>query len=272
MNRLFHRLTRIALARALSHPCEARIPRSGERGAAVNCFTVAIDRGEAPYLIALNLDGEQLSCIEWNGNEYVTPRTLFVSDLTPSEVRFTHYYGHSEVMYEGVLDFLWNRAIAWPYLKIHAVRRFAVLEQYLFNKKKLVTQQRKGLLKVLLNRTLDGVAEHDPLDLMTELYSIRWYSHPQSGDTRRRLEFYLESLVETGELRCANHMYSVTGQGVRALEEYEEQERKYSEGVKLQAKAFWVAVAVALLTVVQAGLIRLPPVVDLTPSDTANSH
>lgn len=269
MNRLSEHLIRLALTRALSRPCEARIPRSGERGAAVNCFTVAIDRDEAPYLIALDLDEDQLSCIEWNGNEYVTPKTLPISDLTLREVRFTHYYGHSEVIYDGVLDFFWNRAIAWPYLKIHAVRRFSVLEQYIFNKKKLVTQQRKGLLKVLLNRTLDGVAEHNPLDLMTELYSIRWYSHPQGGDTRRRLEFYLESLVETGDLRCANHMYSVTGQGVRALEEYEEQERKYAEGVKLQAKTFWVAVAVALLTVVQAGLIKLPPVVDLTPSATA---
>lgn len=269
MNPLSQRLTRIALTRALSRPCEARIPRSGARGAAVNCFTVAIDRGRDPYLIALSLERDQLSCIEWNGNEYVIPRTLALSDLTLRELRFTHYYGHSEVIYDGVLDFLWNRTIAWPYLKIHAVRRFSILEQYIFNKKKLVTQQRKGLLKVLLNRTLDGEAEHDPLELMTELYSIRWYSHPQGGDTRRRLEFYLESLVETGELRCANDTYTVTGQGVRALEEYEEQERKHAEGVKLQAKAFWVAVAVALLTVVQTGLIKLPPAIDLTPSATA---
>ena len=86
---------------------------------------------------------------------------------------------------------------------------------------------------------------------------------------RRRLEFYLDSLVETGELRCINHMYSVTGQGVRALEEYEEQERKHAEGVRLQARALWVAVAIALLTVVQAGLIKLPAVIDFTVATTA---
>ena len=269
MNPLSRRLAKIALTRALSQPCEARIPRSGAAGAAVNCFTVAIDRSDAPYLIILGIADDQLSCIEWDGSRYEAPRTISLSDFTLREIRFTHYYGHSEVTYEGVLDFLWNRTIAWPYLQIHAVRRLSALEQYIFNKKKLVTQQRKGLLKVLLNRTLDGEAEHDPLDLMTELYSIRWYSHPQGGDMRRRLEFYLDSLVETGELRCINHMYSVTGQGVRALEEYEEQERKHAEGVRLQARALWVAVAIALLTVVQAGLIKLPAVIDFTVATTA---
>lgn len=269
MNSLSLRLAKIALTRALSRPCEARIPRSGARGASVNCFTVAIDRDNAPYLIVLGLTSDQLSCIEWDGTRYETPRTIPLSDLTLREIRFTHYYGHSEVMYEGVLDFLWYRTIAWPYLQIHAGRRLSALDQYLFNKKKLVTQQRKGLLKVLLNRTLDGVAEHDPLDLMTELHTIRWYSHPQGDDMRRRLEFYLDSLVHTGELRCIDHHYAVTGQGVRALEDYEEQERKHAEGVRLQSRTFWVAVAVALLTVVQAGLIKLPAVVDLTPTTNA---
>jgi hypothetical protein len=269
MNSLSRRLATIALTRALSRPCEARIPRSGARGAAVNCFTVAIDKGNAPYLIVLGLADSSLSCIEWDGASYQIPRNIPLSDFTLGEIRFTHYYGHSEVTYDGVLDFLWNRTVAWPYLQIHVVRRLSVLDQYLFNKKKLVTQQRKGLLKVLLNRTLDGDAEHDPLDLMTDLYTIRWYSHPQGDDARRRLEVYLESLVETGELKSQGHNYVVTGEGVRALEEYEEQERKHAESVKLQGRALWVAVAVAVLTVFQAGLVKLPPVLDFTTSTAA---
>ena len=51
---------------------------------------------------------------------------------------------------------------------------------------------------------------------------------------------------------------------VEAIEEYEEQERKHTENVKMQRRMFYVAVAVAFLTVAQAGLIKLPTLLDLS--------
>ena len=113
-------------------------------------------------------------------------------------------------------------------------------------------------------REINSHPEHETLDLMTALYSIKWFSHPQGAAARQRLEFYLESLVETGELQKINHKYVVTGQALQAMEEYEEQERKHTENVKIQSRALWVAFAVAALTVVQAGLIKLPTFLDFS--------
>ena len=258
------RIASSLLTRVLSRPCESRIPRSGSKGAAVNCFVTAIDKGDDPYLIVQSLHNGMLGCIEWDGSSYSKAIDLPLSDFRFGDFRITHYYGLSEVTYNGLIDFLVNRATAWPYIKIKAVLAFTHFDQYLFNNKKLIAKERMDLLKVLVNEALDGRIEHEPLDLMTALYSIKWFSHPQGTEARRRLEFYLESLAETGELRKANHKFTVTGHALRAIDEYEEQERKHTENVKMQWRTFWLALAVAALTAVQAGLVKLPTLIDLT--------
>lgn len=263
-----HRISTWLLGHVLSRPCGSRIPRSGGKGAAVNCFVTAIDKGDDPYLIVQSLSNGQLGCIEWDGSTYTTAVEHPLASFRPRDFRITHYYGLSEVAYDGLMDFLVNRATAWPYIKIHIVGAFTHLDQYLFNKKKLVSKARNDLLKLLVDEALAGRTEHESLDLMTALYSIKWYSHPEGGAVHERLEFYLDSLAETGELKKIGHKYVVTGHALRAIEEYEEQERKHTENVKMQWRTFWLALAVAALTVVQAGIIRLPVLLDLTSAHT----
>ena len=111
-----------------------------------------------------------------------------------------------------------------------------------------------------------GRIEHRPGKGQSQraLYSIKWFSHPQATEAQQRLEFYLELLVQTGELKKVH--------ALRAIEAHEAQERKHTENVKIQSRAFWVLVAVAALTVVQAGLIKLPPFPDFSPKKAAKTH
>lgn len=262
MNSLSQRICKLVLPSVLGKACDARIPRSGEEGAKVNCFVTAIDRADDPYLIVLGLSGKELTCLEWAGSSYSVDRTIGLESLSLTDFRVTHYYGHSEILYSGLLDYIRNRIVPWPYLQIHVVRRFSGIDQYLFNKKKLVTKQRNDLLKFLIERTLDGKTEHEPLDLMTDLYSIKWVLHPHGDSQQRKLEFYLDALVETGELRKINYKYVVTGFALRAIEQDEEHERKHTENVKMQWRMFWLTLAIVALTVVQAGLIKLPALID----------
>ncbi len=264
MHPLAQRLCKIVLPKVLGRACESRIPRSGDEGAKVNCFVTSIDRANEPYLIVLGLAGNDLNCIEWDGTSYKIKRTIPLSSLNLADFRITHYYGHSEIQYSGLLDFVRNRLLPWTYLQIHVVRQLSGLDQYLFNKKKLVTKQRTDLLKFLIERALDGKTEHEPLDLMTDLYSMKWFLHPHGEEEQRKLEFYLDALVETGELRKINYKYVLTGFALRAIEDNEEQERKHTENVKMQWRMFWLTLAIAALTVVQAGLVKLPALLDWT--------
>ncbi|MDG3066584.1 hypothetical protein ACFQ4M_03215 [Thauera mechernichensis] len=99
---------------------------------------------------------------------------------------------------------------------------------------------------------------------MTALYTIKWVFHPDRDSQRLKLRFYLRSLVDTGELRELNGGYEVTGNALRAIEEYEEQERKHTESVKTQRKIMWLTLVIAFLTAVQAGLLKLPTIFDLS--------
>lgn len=269
MRTLTTKFCRYFLPSVLARKCESRIPRPGEKWEQVNCFTVSIDKAGQPYLIVLELYGDELKCIEWNGQRYEIDTTILLASIHPSQFYITHYYGVAEVKYFGIMDFVIGRLTCWPYIKIHFEQSLSKLDQYLFNKKKLVTKQRIELLRFLMLQTLEGQDSFVEIDLMTQLYSIKWVLHPDRDSQRKKLEFYLKSLVDTGELQKVNHKYALTGHAVRTIEEYEEQERKHTENVKMQRRMFWLTLAIVILTLVQVGLVKLPPLIDFTSEGSA---
>jgi len=263
MNRFSSFLRKYVLYGILARACKASIPRSGKEGAQVNCFIVTVDQGNKPYLVVRGADGDDLICKEWDGSCYQIERRSRFNDFRLSDFRITHYYGLDTIEFNGIIDYVLNRISRWPYIKIHVYRFFDGFSQYVFNKKKFYTKQRMELLKFLVGRALDGQIEHNPIDLMTGLYSLRWFLHPQGIEQQRRVEFYLDSLVASGELKRDSYNYVVTGLALRTIEAYEEQERKHTENVKMQWRMFWLTVAVAAATVVQAELVKLPTLIDL---------
>jgi hypothetical protein len=262
MSALKLRLLRWLLSRALSCNCPDRIPRSGEAGAQVNCFSVYLDKAGEPYLLMRRLSGQVASCSEWTGNVFEKPAEIALTEIPTKDLSVTHFYGHSEVTYSGLLDFAIGRIFFLPYIRIGFARIIGTVDQYFFNKKKLVTKQRMDLLRVLVARELEGRSIGSPIDLMTELYTLRWVMHPQRDPQQHRLTFYLDSMVDTGELKKVNGDYKLTGEALKAIEIYEEQERKHTENVKVQRRMAWLTFAIVLLTAAQAGLFKLPLLID----------
>jgi len=66
-----------------------------------------------------------------------------------------------------------------------------------------------------LDRTHDAISS---MGLMTKLYSINWVLHPSKEEQQNKLELYLDSLVESGELRKVNYDYVVTGKAISTIE------------------------------------------------------
>lgn len=264
MNSFELRLARKFFAKALHCPCPQLIPRSGPDGAAIKCFSIYIDKVGKPYLLVRSLSGDSLNCHEWSGQSFDQPITVALSSIDASDVSITHFYGYSEVQYEGLLDFVLGRTFFLPYLKIRAERIVNGIDQYFFNKKKFFTRKRIELLKFLVQRRLEGIPSSGAVELMTDLYSLKWVLHPGKDSQLKVLNFYLDSLVDTGELRRNNHKYELTGEALKAIEIYEEQERKHTESVKIQRRMFWLTLTIVLLTGAQASLYKLPTLLDLS--------
>jgi hypothetical protein len=203
------RLIRWLLAQALQRKCPDRIPRSGSSGAKVNCFVVYVNRATEPYLLIRELSGDVAVCSEWTGQTFDKPAEVPLSKIPGSDLEVTHFYGLDEINYSGLTSWAWGRITLWPYAKIWSIRIINSVDQYFFNKRKLVTKQRIDLLKILVARELDGRRISSPIDLMTELYSLRWVMHPERDPQQRRLRFYLDSLVDTGELDTGTELVPI---------------------------------------------------------------
>ena len=71
--------------------------------------------------------------------------------------------------------------------------------------------------------------------------------HPSFDILHKKLDLYLESLVESGELKKVNDEFVVTGNAISTIEKYEEEERRHTEAVKLQRKMFWLTIIAVIL-------------------------
>ncbi len=94
--------------------------------------------------------------------------------------------------------------------------------------------------------------------------------HPSAYEQQNRLELYLDSLVESGDLRKVNREYVVTGKAISTIEKYEEEERRHTEAVKLQKRMVLLTILIAFVAIVQSGIIKLPVLLDL--SSSSESH
>jgi hypothetical protein len=101
---------------------------------------------------------------------------------------------------------------------------------------------------------------------MTNIYSMRLFLHPSWEAQSRKMKLYLDSLVQSGDIEKVNDEFVVTGKALNTLERYEEEEQRHTEAVKLQRRMFWIAVIALLFTIVQAGIVRLPTLLDLSAS------
>jgi hypothetical protein len=269
MNSIDRYIFKYLLRRALTRLCPDRIPRSGDAGAAINCYSLRVDHQGEPFVLITSFGDETITGLEWNGASYVSPVTLSLRDVVAADIYTTHYHGLAETNYFGIRDFALGHFTRWPYMKAWLYFKHEGISQFFFNRKKLVTKQRYELLKFMLSRSLEGQTSFESLALMIDLYSIKWVLHPQGEAQHRKVQLYLDLLADAGELKRMNqHTFVLTGQALKAIEEYEEQERRHYSTVKLQRRALYLSSAVALLALVQAGLIRLPPLIDLTKAST----
>lgn len=125
--------------------------------------------------------------------------------------------------------------------------------------------QRHELLKILVQNYIDSTHTGiDIIDLMTKLYSIRWIMHPRGDEVEKKLYLYLDSLVETGELRKVNNEYVVQGKAIATIENYEETKRRHRDNILVQTIIACITIILAISALVQAGVIKLPTLIDFS--------
>lgn len=230
----------------------------------VDSKIILFQKSNGPWLIVERREGADLICLTWNGNTHAGEARYPIAKFDDKHYRIKHYYGPDTIYYDGIANYARGYYLKIPYVIIHCRRALERAGTFLYNRRKLVLRQRLDLLTFMIEQSAEGKDSFSSLDLMTDMHSIRWITHPSGESVRSRLELYLDSLVDTGELIKNGINYSITGHALKLVEERAEHERRHKQGIKIQWFIAALTLATVLLALIQAGLVKLKPILDFS--------
>jgi hypothetical protein len=247
----------------LKNKCPNKISRSGEKGKKVNCYSIRIDKDNAPFLLVDNLKKNRLIGKKWNGEKFSDEFELNYSELKNYDLRIVHYFGLTDISFTSIKNYAFNYFTKYIYIKLWLKNIIQNIDQYFFNKKKIVTDKKISLLKNILDLQLNKYNSGISLiALMSELYSFKWLNHPNKEYEKRKLDLYLKSLIDGGELQKQDGKYIVTGKAITTLEKYELSEERHVREVKNQRKIVFLTIIIAIATLLQTKIIDIPTILD----------
>jgi hypothetical protein len=221
-----------ALNKALEKPAPDRIPLSSPGALENDFYSVHLEDPESNTRILIRKPKKAgYEALVWKGEQSGKVKTLTEKDVdsTKFDLRIEHYYQGYQFDYTDPGKFLLMNFIRW-----HVLVKFKDrLSQSLYNKKRLVREERMELLGHLVERKIDNPRDEIyPLLLAVQKYSRKWLYHPDKDRHKAHLELVLDSFVESGELAKKDTNYVVTGKALVTLSEFELNVQRHQDQIK----------------------------------------
>jgi hypothetical protein len=261
-----NKVTKWILKRLLEKPCPVQIPRTGESGKQVNCYSISLYDGDSPIMLVCSIDNNGVVGSHFEGGGFRTEASIPFLLFSGLSIRIEHYHGLVTHSYKGMFDYMLHELASFYKLQsIYALAKHSV-PQYFFNKKKLQLPQRMKILEgIITKQSEDPHKSFSSLDLMSYMYSIRWYLHPQKTEVRKKMDLYLSSFVASGEL--TNHGSSfdfiITGKAIATLEQYQIETARAKSAKSANSWMLRLTAILAFFAAFQSKLIVSPAWIDL---------
>ncbi len=242
------------LPRLLKKKSPKVIPRSGDEAKKMDCYSVFLceKNGNAKYsIVGYNKKNGAFKVLAIDKeNHFTKQETLSLDEVQKYQFRITHYYKHYNLQYDNFNKTAFYYVSMFDKFIVNCKIFLEYIFQSHYNHKPFVTIKRMELLRFLIRKHLDQKYNFSsPLDstgsgihfinIMTDLYSIRWASHPDNENERQKLRIYLNSLVDSEDLKFDNNLYSITNKAIGTLERHELEEKRHNSSWWLQ---FWIAI------------------------------
>ncbi len=255
------------LPKLLAKKSPSSIPRTGEAGKKMNCYSIylgADDEKPTHLLDGYDQNTQELIGLAPDANGYFRNEVILPIDKVLEEgINVYFYYGLSTQRYTNMYILALYQVIPLDKLVIRLKRCRLAVSQAIFNKKKLITRDSIQLLQTIVDNQLKETSPSTwtnssstgvtACSLMTALYSSKWIEHPASGTEKRRLELHLDALTDSGDLtKGSNGLYLATGRALRTIEEHEELERRHGEAVRQQWLMLFLTLVLAIAAAAEA--------------------
>lgn len=239
------------------------IPRSGEAGEAVRCISVHLTVDGKEYCFR-RLDGDQVHCLALNYDEvFEEPCILGIYDVWRGKPTITEYWGLVDFRFDDWSSFAREQRWRILRLRFRLWQIWRKLSLRVESARKEVSVERYSILNaVRVLKTSERLP--DSWDVAREVLGERWIDKNNAMARIDQVEDMLEALVDLQELRKEGRRYAVTGKGVAALSQYEEEERKHRESMGLQKGIRWLTLIMAAAALLQAKVVEFTPLLKWT--------
>jgi len=261
-----NKLKKWILKRILTKACPTQIPRSGESGKKVNCYSVSLYEGDVPVMLVGSIDDTSLNGSHFEGGGFSTEISIPFHLFSGLSIRIEHYHGLITHPYSGLMDYVLHE---WTqFYKLQSIYYLAkhYVPQSFFNKKRLQLPKRMAILESIVAKQSEEPGKpFNSLDVMSYMYSLRWYLHPQKNELRKKMDLYLSSFEASGELRRNGGKleYFITGKAVATLEQYQIETARAKDAKTSNTWMLRLTAVLAFFAAIQAGLIKSPTWFDL---------
>jgi hypothetical protein len=253
------------LEKVTAKECPDKLERLWEDRQKEDCYFTVFEIKEKPLAVLWGYSEHLVRVKFFSDNKYSDEKQLALNEIPPGSLQVNHYFHGNQIKFNGAYDWFMTSVFPWPYIRIWVHKAFGSFLQQRFNKKKIVTETRSAILRVVIEDYLDGrKLNYSALDLAGRLYSDRIYLRPDSDEQIGKLERILETLCESEYLRKNQLDYSPTGRGISVFEQHEEEDRRHRQVVWTQWLLVALTLAIAAAAIVQAGVIKIPLLLDLS--------
>ena len=218
-------------------------------------------------LLVRGISGNEIRALEYNEDtgSFSIEVKVDVNDVDLKNVEIKYYLHNYYTTFTSINKFILDYLLKKEFIRIKISRLSTKISQAVFNCKTLQIQPRHELIEYIIENYGIRDKEFCLISLMSDIYSLKSFGHPNKEQCINKLRLYLKSFEESGEIIANNSgKYKVTGKAIVTLEDFQNNERRHKDGLKLQYSMIILTVILALLASIQAGLIKLKPILDLT--------
>lgn len=237
------------LKRALEASKTNPIPRTGEDGKAVDCYSVYVTDENGSYL-AESIVNDSLIANQWNedARTHNLRRELDLNQLEKLNFEISHYHGLVTHSYNTKGMFL-----RYEVTKFYKVVSFYVLSKYTIPKFIHSNKPLKKPDRITILETLDRMTEDSPhreltsMTVTNQLYGMWSILNSKRKSRMDRVQRILESLVESGELRAKDSFtFIAKGRLLVTLEHLKEEKARQH---RVDSNARWITVLTFILVI-----------------------
>lgn len=85
-----------------------------------------------------------------------------------------------------------------------------------------------------------------------QLYSRKWFYHPEKDEHKEHLKLLLESFVESGDLKRQDGGYTLSGKALETLANHDLEQQKHQDNLataKVGNRLTWAIVLIGMLDI-----------------------